>query len=279
MHFKKNKKKSDFLYGSNEIEYLKVATGSWRFYNKISIDHYQDIVAKHLQYRKEQRELKRDTKRNVTRFKYDNVSYIVKDFIASLRPEFFSVARQSWLGSQFLRDYTVPCLAWNHSKTGGDFIIYLDAGPGNFCEKDYLGYRDIENLYYECGALLGELHLNGFYHADTKPSNFVVNSLIPELDKKVVIIDCDRVLCYSKMPPLKRCLKNAAQFLAGTKKISDLSQWLKFTKAFRAGYQEKVNLAPQAADLFWQNVLHVIQTPKYKIENHLTQKHFDLWNK
>ena len=190
-------------------------------------------------------------KRQVSRVTYDNRSYIVKAFLLSWYQRLFPFLLRQEANSRVLRGLTPPCLA-SYRKNNWQMLIFPDAGPVNFYEPQQLLETglDLQELYGHAGMLLARMHNRNIFHGDTKPPNFVVNSLLPDLPR-VVIVDCDRVRKYHRIPLYRRAF-NIAQFLAGSRVFPEHQGLLENCLAgFLSAYGENVrNQQLDLGDLF-----------------------------
>ena len=207
-------------------------------------------------------------KRQVSRVTFDNRSYIVKAFFLPWYLRLFRIQPRQEANSRVLRGLTPPCLA-SYRKDNWQMLIFQDAGPVNFYEPQQMldTGLDLQELYGHAGVLLARMHNRNIFHGDTKPPNFVVNSLLPELPP-VVIVDCDRVIKYHRIPLYRRAF-NIAQFLAGSRVFPEQPGLLENCLAgFLSAYSETVRKQElDLGDLF-QLSFKMALTHR-KIERHL----------
>ena len=139
-----------------------------------------------------------------------------------------------------LQGLTPACLA---SVIHGDWqvAIFQDAGTCNLFQVAELEAtkQDAETLFREAGILLSKIHNRNIFHADTKPTNFVPNQHLPGM-RPVLIVDCDRVTRYHRLPAYRRAF-NLAQFLADCKPFpSDENRMDRCITAFLTGYRNAI---------------------------------------
>ena len=153
-------------------------------------------------------------KRQVTRVLFDGKRYVVKAYLRRWWHKLFFQSLCKTTSVALLEGFTPLCIGDTGRSLPWQYTIYEDAGNQDL----YAIMRDarlpdgFEKLYASAGELLARIHQKGIYHGDTKPPNFVLNTAIPALPL-VVIVDCDHVIAYSKLPDYRRIF-NLAQFLA-----------------------------------------------------------------
>lgn len=209
--------------------------------------------------------LKNDRKRCVSRLSVGGVSFIVKHFKKTPWVSWFSHARRTMKYTELMQGLTPPCLGMLHTKKRGELLFFHDCGLGNFYDWSYHEEPDLAGLYYACGSLLADVHNKQLYHADTKPANFVVNSRLPHLWHRVLLVDCDNVRKYRRLPMRLR-IRNLAQFLGGTGYLGNQDRWELMNGQFFQGYRERITANGFDFDELlanvWDNVQH---NPKIEV--------------
>ncbi|NMA45234.1 MAG: hypothetical protein GX945_01600, partial [Lentisphaerae bacterium] len=254
------------IIGKNDIAVVKSPLGTWRFAGELNVDLADKLVKRHIEDKDISEWLKPSGKRRVSRLSSNNQGYIVKEFAHTLRPLCLRPAGNSWVNSLYLQDLTPPCLAWLSSRQLGDFLIFQDAGTGNFWRGQYDHLDNAIELYAHCAELLAELHNRGIYHGDAKPANFVRNQWITSSARPVLIVDCDYIRQF-KQVPLKYQAKNLAQFLAGTGYIRHFVRWTETLTAFIRAYQSSCSLGQHRVDAAMKQACAMIN--HRSVENNL----------
>ena len=256
------------IIGKNDIAVVKSPLGTWRFAGVLDVELAEKLVQRHIDDQGISEWLKPDGKRRVSRLSSDNQGYIVKEFARTLRPTFLRPAGNSWVNSLYLQDLTPPCLAWLSSRQLGDFLVFQDAGKGNFWRGQYDHLDNAIELYARCAELLAELHNRGIYHGDAKPANFVRNQRITSSTRPVLIVDCDYIRQFKQIP-LKHQSKNLAQFLAGTGYIGNFVRWAETLTAFIRAYQSSCSLGQSRVDAAMNQACAMIN--HRSVENNLSR--------
>ncbi|MBR0459922.1 MAG: hypothetical protein IJJ26_11850 [Victivallales bacterium] len=179
-------------------------------------------------------------KRKVTRVTYDGTSYIVKSYLRPWWQKLFHYAPDRKKPCKILHGLTPACLA---SIIHGSWqvAIYQDAGTCNLFQVAELEAtkQNAEDLFREAGILLAKVHNRNVFHADTKPTNFVPNQRLIGM-RPVLLVDCDRVIRYHRLPINRRAF-NLAQFLADCKPFpSDPDRMDRCITAFLTNYRKNI---------------------------------------
>ena len=179
-------------------------------------------------------------KRKVTRVSYDGRSYIVKSYLLPWWQRILHYAPDRQTPCKLLQGLTPACLA-TLLHGAWQVAIFQDAGPLNLFDVKALEASSlpVEDLFREAGILLSKIHNRNIFHTDTKPTNFVPNQRITGM-RPVLIVDCDRVIHFHRLPVYRRAF-NLAQFLADCKPFpQDDTRMDHCITAFLTGYRDTI---------------------------------------
>ena len=209
--------------------------------NKIEIE---DIIALHNEQISQGKALRNLKKRQVTRVLCHGKHYVLKAYLRRWWHRLLFQAPCHTASVALLEGFTPPCIGDTGRSLPWQYTIYEDVGGQDL----YTIMRDarlpdgFEKFYASAGDLLARVHLRGIYHGDTKPPNFVINTAIPALPP-VVLVDCDHVIAYDKLPNHRR-LFNLAQFIATNNIHPDNRElYPACMKAFAAHYAAATGLS------------------------------------
>jgi len=201
--------------------------------------------------------------RQVSRVVYNNSNYIVKSYRINLFRRLFHCFPFS-TGYATLLDGLTPPLRANFAYSFScQVTITDDAGPMDLFSLFRTAPLppDFSKTYSEAGSLLAKIHARQIFHADAKAPNFVLNQNLPSLPP-VLIIDCDNVRQFQKLPAEKRIF-NIAQFLACHSMKCEANQelyptaMLSFLDGYASeshtGHEEMRHLASKAVELALEN--------------------------
>ncbi len=211
-------------------------------------------------------------KRQVTRVICDGKHYVVKAYLRHWWHRLFFQVPCNTSGVALLDSLTPPCIGNTGKEFPWQYTIYEDAGNQDL----YALMRNarlpdgFEKLYASAGKLLAKVHQRGIYHGDTKPPNFVINTAIPALPP-VVLVDCDHIVAYRKLPDHRRIF-NLAQFIA-TNRIHPDNQELYPTcmKAFASQYAITMSLSKEQLDILLTEAVQLAITSP-RIERRVPQE-------
>ena len=176
--------------------------------------------------------------RQVSRVECAQGKFIVKSYHINIFRRIFNCFPFSTAYTTLLDGLTPPLRANFQYSFTCQVTITDDAGPTDM----FALFRnaplppDFRHFYSEAGKLLAQIHERRIFHADAKAPNFVINQNLPSLPP-VLIIDCDKVRRFSKLPEDKMVF-NIAQFIAchSMKCESNLKLYPEAMKAFFDGY-------------------------------------------
>ncbi|MDD2478215.1 MAG: hypothetical protein PHW45_04545, partial [Candidatus ainarchaeum sp.] len=248
--------------------------GTWTILASLPLELLQEILSCHQQSCSAPFLLKNDAKRRVTRVQYQNHSFIVKEFCNDFAWTWHRHGRSTWKNSQRLRGYTAPCLAWLRTNSQKSFLIFTDLGILNLYKKDHHQRENLQDIYAGAGKLLADLHVRGVYHGDTKSTNFVINDLCPWMQQAVLLVDCDQVRFYPKLPDSRR-IKNLGQFLATTG-VLPAAQKRASIQAFLQAYGRSAKLSIDEINALLEQVNQQIHTGKISETNHREPMDFNM---
>lgn len=248
------------------------------FVNRLNEADAMSIAEAHFAAMTKGKYLRKLDKRQVSRVEFNAETYIVKAYRRNVLYRFFHMNPGNTRGVAKLEGLTPPCLADFLFDKNWQVTIYQDAGNANFFyHEDFLAEcQNVLGAYAGAGSLLGQIHKRNLYHADTKPPNFVLNKNIPTLPP-VVIVDCDRVLSYGKLPE-KRWLFNLAQFFIGAPPFHDEDLLPLALDAFLKSYMDTVGIPVDSFSAL-QGKIFALAVSHPKIEKHLPLDFFvKKWN-
>ena len=208
-------------------------------------------------------------KRQVSRVEYGGARYIVKAYRLAWWQRIPGLAPARETGTAMMQGFTPPCAAsFNH---GGDWLllVFQDAGDMDFYNLMKTGRlpEGFEGLYRSAGRLLASIHGANLFHADAKTPNFVINRNIPDLPD-VLIVDCDRIVRYSRLPRARRVF-NIAQFLASSKVHADnLPLYPDAMNAFLEGYSGQSGISGDQLAALLKDAMEVAGANR-RIERHV----------
>ncbi len=232
--------------------------GVWYGVSGCELEILHEAAMRHFSLVREGNCLKDDRKRCVSRLEVGGISFVVKHFKSTPLIPFFSRARRAMACTDMMRGLTPPCVGMLRTRHDGELLFFRDCGPGNFYDWSYHELENLDSLYRECGMLLADMHNHRLYHADTKPANFVVNSLLTQqMWRRVLIVDCDQVRWLPHLP-LRLRVRNLAQFLGGTGYLGNRDRWELMNGQFFDGYRERADLDrldfDSLLEMVWDNV-------------------------
>lgn len=224
------------LHGGGDIVRERGSCGIWSHWVDVGLADLEAIICRHDALLQEGHWLKKDVKRRITQVNHHGRLYVVKDYLRVFPLLSNSPDIRGWLCGNRLQG-AVRCLGWCRHREGRGYLVMEYAGetslhlPG----KDY----DLElllSLFEEAGRMMCELHCIGVYHADLKPSNFVVSGVSKGDDANVTLIDCDDVRVPFRFGERHR-LKNLAQLIGGLScGIDNASHRVQLAEAIMRGY-------------------------------------------
>ncbi|MBR4676245.1 MAG: hypothetical protein IKP00_17445 [Victivallales bacterium] len=211
-------------------------------------------------------------KRQVTRILCDGKRYVVKAYLRRWWHRLFIQAPCKTASVALLEGFTPPCIGDTGKELLWQYTIYEDAGNQDLYAimRDARLPNGFEQLYASAGELLARVHQKGIYHGDTKPPNFVINTAITALPP-VVIVDCDHIIAYNKLPDHRRIF-NLAQFIATNDIHPDnLELYPTCMQAFAAQYAKTMSLSLEQLDVLLTKAVQVaLSSPR--IERRVPQE-------
>lgn len=247
---------NDFHGSGNGFAKVINNQGTWSILASMPLRLLESILELHKQNCTGGNFLKGESKRRLSRVNHEGRSYIVKEFCLDAPWNCYRHGEASWQNSQRLRGYTAPCLAWLKQKKHTSFVFFLDLGGLNLYGEEHQQRPDLTEIYAGAGGLLAQLHQRGFYHADSKSTNFVVNQLCPEMQSPVLLVDTDKLKVYDSLPR-KAQIKNLGQFLASTGNLPSDKQTL-LTGIFLQAYAKQLQLNEAEIKLLLQKINQLI---------------------
>ena len=193
-------------------------SGDFFCYNKApyDVDFFEKALENHKEVIKtKSREngwLKTDKKRRVSRYKTDQNTVIVKEFVSPGKLGRFSADARSWAGHFGTVQYSIPATtyhAWLKTNDGKAYIFMQDLGDLSYTKalETALTEGDTtvqKQLVNDLARLVGNLHNLGIYHRDLKTDNFMIHQGMLKL------IDLDDIT-YGKEVNNRRRIKNFQQ--------------------------------------------------------------------
>ncbi len=191
------------------MQKIKSRIGKIFLSEEISVSLVEKIIEKHMENMEKGRDvLKRDKKRQLSRVKEGERSYVVKEFKKPGPWWIFRPDAISWRNSIFLKKRNIPVpkvFAWIKEKRG--FIIMEDLGDnvlGPLLKRlsPFSAYR--KYLIKETARLVSYIHSKNLIYGDLKLTNIIIK------DEKLFLVDMDRIKIKRRIE-LKDRLYNISQ--------------------------------------------------------------------